>query len=183
MWPLGHAAVAYLGYSASTRTRTGTPPGSLALVALAVGSQLPDLVDKPLSWYLGVLPTGRSLGHSVFFLVPLAAVVYVLARRYSRAEYGLAFGVGLGTHLLADALPLLWGDGDIALMLWPLLSIEGYPDGAPTITGLLLASLDQPYFLSEFVVAGLAAWLWHRDGYPGVGSLRRRLAALTTAGS
>ena len=29
-----------------------------AVLALALGTQLPDLVDKPLAWYLDVLPFG-----------------------------------------------------------------------------------------------------------------------------
>jgi len=181
MWPLGHAAVAYLSYTGLCRSRNRVPQGSLAVVALLVGSQLPDLVDKPLSWYLGILPTGRSLGHSLFVIVPLVGLVYALSRRSGHEEYAIAFGVGLGAHLLADGLPVLWGDADIALMLWPILSLEAYPDGAPTIAGLLGDSLGEPYFLVEFLLAGLAAAIWQRDGYPGLGPLRRRLTAMRQA--
>lgn len=175
MWPLGHAAVGYLCYTALHRTRTETPPSGIAVVALLVGSQFPDLVDKPLAWYLGVLPTGRSLAHSLVVIGPLVAVGYLLATRYDHREYGIAFGVGALAHLLADSLPALWGGTDVPYLLWPLLAVEPYESGAPTIVGLLVESLGDPYFLAEFALAGLALGVWQRDGYPGVGMVRRRL--------
>lgn len=175
MWPLGHAAVAYLSYSGLCRAREGSPTGAPAVLAVLLGSQLPDLVDKPLSWYLGILPTGRSLAHSLVVIVPVVAVGYLVASRYSHAEYGIAFGVGAGSHLLADVVPVLWGAADPAILVWPLLPLEPYPDGAPSILGLLMDSLGEPYFFAEFVLAALAVAVWRRDGYPGLGVIRRRL--------
>ena len=168
MWPLGHVAVAYLCYAGLRRARDGMPAREFALVALLVGSQLPDLVDKPLSWYLGVLPTGRSLAHSLVVIGPLVALAYLVARRYGRAEYGIAAGVGAGSHLLADVFPVLWGAADPAILVWPLLPLEPYPDGAPTIAGLLAESLGEPYFLAEFVLAAIAVVVWRHEGYPGL---------------
>ena len=173
MWPLGHLAVAYLCYAGFRRARGGTPAKALAVVALVVGSQLPDLVDKPLAWYLGVLPTGRSLAHSLVVIGPLIGLAYVVASRNGRAEYGIAAGVGMGSHLLADVVPALWGAADPAILVWPLLPLEPYPDGAPTIMGLLADSLGEPYFAAEFVLAALAVVVWRREGYPGLALPRR----------
>ena len=178
MWPLGHAAVAYLCYAGLWHSRTAQPPADGAAVGLLLGSQLPDLVDKPLSWYLSVLPTGRSLAHSLVVIGPLIALVWVLSSRYSRGEYGIAFGVGAIAHVLTDALPTLWSDGGASFLLWPLLALEPYPDGAPSIMGLLVDSLGDPFFISEFVLAAIAVGLWHRDGYPGLGLIQRRIAAV-----
>ena len=172
MWPLGHAAVAYLCYTALQRARE-VPQYGLAVVLLAVGSQFPDLIDKPLSWRLGLLPTGRSLAHSLVILVPVVVLVSLVAARYDRAEYGIAFSVGALSHVLADSLPVLWGDAEIAYLLWPLFAVEPYPSGPPTVVGLLVESLGNPYFLFEFALAGLAVGLWRREGYPGLGALRR----------
>lgn len=174
MWPLGHAAVAYLCYTGYCRAESRLPQ-SLAVVALLIGSQTPDLVDKPLSWYLGVLPTGRSLAHSLLVVGPLIGVVYLLAKRSGRTEYGIAFSIGALAHLVADSLPVLWGDTGISYLLWPLLAVEPYESGPPSIIALFTESLGQPYFLAEFVLAGLAVVLWQRDGYPGLASIRRRL--------
>jgi len=175
MWPLGHVAVAYLCYAGVRRASGRTPAAAVAVVALLVGSQFPDLVDKPLAWYLGVLPTGRSLAHSLLVIGPLIGLAYLLADRYGRPEYGIAAGVGAGSHLLADVVPALWGAADPAILVWPLLPLEPYPDGAPSIAGLLAESLGEPYFLAEFGLAAIAVVVWRREGYPGV-ELPRRVA-------
>ncbi|AGB38985.1 metal-dependent hydrolase [Natronococcus occultus] len=172
MWPLGHAAIGYLCYTLATRTRFDRPPGQIAVLVLLFGTQFPDLIDKPLAWYLGVIPTGRTLAHSLLFLVPVSIAVYVLARRYGRAEYGFAFGLGALSHTLVDALPALWGGTDPSFLLWPALPVEGYESGAPSVTALFLESLGDPYFLSEFVLAALALAIWRRDGSPGLATLR-----------
>ena len=65
MWPWGHLAVGYLVYSGLSRWRFGRLPGSVATLAVALGTQLPDLVDKPLAWTVNVLASGRSLAHSL----------------------------------------------------------------------------------------------------------------------
>ena len=63
MWPWDHLAFGYVWYTLASRGWDGRPPSNAAAIALAVGTQFPDLVDKPLAWWLDVLPAGRSLGH------------------------------------------------------------------------------------------------------------------------
>jgi len=173
MWPLGHTAVAYLCYSVVVRAREAGPPDGLVVVVLLFGSQFPDLVDKPLSWYLGVLPTGRTLAHSLLVVGPLVVAVYLLAARYSRSAYGIAFGMGAISHVLVDAVPALWGGTDPGFLLWPVVAVEPYDNGAPSVAALLFESIGDPYFLSEFVLAAIAVVVWRRDGYPGLGVIRR----------
>jgi len=71
MWPWGHLAVGYLLWSVLVRDRRFRPPTGAETLLLAVGTQFPDAVDKPLAWSLGVLPNGRSLAHSVFLATAL----------------------------------------------------------------------------------------------------------------
>lgn len=168
MWPLGHAAIAYLLYTLWIRSRSSQPPTAIPIAFLLVGSQFPDLVDKPLAWYLDVLPTGRTLAHSLLVLVPLCVLVAAVAAHYDRLEYGTAFGLGALSHALVDALPVLWGGTEANFLLWPLLSVEPYESGAPSIIDLFVSSLGDPYFLAEFVLAGLAFVAWRHDGYPGL---------------
>ena len=168
MWPLGHAAVAYLCYALYRSIRDTDVDPNVPVLVLLVGSLFPDLVDKPLAWYLGVLPTGRTLAHSFVVLVPLCLVLYFVARRYDRPEYGIAFTIGALSHSLVDALPVLWGGTNPSFLLWPVLSVEPYESGAPTVLGLLADSIGQPYFQAEFVIAALAFLVWRRDGYPGL---------------
>jgi membrane-bound metal-dependent hydrolase YbcI (DUF457 family) len=108
MWPPEHVAIAYLLYHACVGVRSDVGVRGVPVLILLFGSLFPDLVDKPLAWYLGALPTGRTLTHSLLVLVPLSIVVYLLARRHGRDEYGVAFAVGALSHSLIDALPALW---------------------------------------------------------------------------
>ena len=173
MWPIGHVAVAYICYRSSTRVRFEASPATGPALVLVIASQFPDLVDKPLAWYAGALPTGRTLAHSLVFLVPLSIVLYLLARRYDRGEYGIAFGIGAISHALVDAVPVLWNpDAEAAFLLWPLLPVAPYDNGAPTLAGLLGDSLTDPYFHLEFVLLAIALVLWRRDGYPGLEPIR-----------
>ena len=176
MWPLGHVAVAYLCYTLATRARFDAPPTAVPVLCLVLGSQLPDLVDKPLAWYLGVLPTGRTLGHSLFLLVPLSIAVLAVAGRYDRREYGVAFAIGALSHTVVDAVPALWEGSSSAIhLLWPLIPAETYEDGAPSVLALLRNSMGDPYFLAEFVLAAIAFVLWRAHGYPGLEPIRTLL--------
>ncbi|AGB14830.1 putative membrane-bound metal-dependent hydrolase (DUF457) [Halovivax ruber XH-70] len=180
MWPLGHAAVAYLCYTLSRRGRALQPPAAAPVVAVLVGSQVPDLLDKPLSWYLGMLPTGRSLGHSFLFLVPLAIGALLLARHVGRREVGFAFVLGMLSHPIMDIVPVLWRETSVGMLLWPVTAVEPYEEGAPTIADLLAGSLGDPYFLLEFVLAAIALVLWHGHGQPGLDAIRTRVIARRT---
>ncbi|MEF8937667.1 MAG: metal-dependent hydrolase, partial [Halovenus sp.] len=132
MWPIGHASAAYLLYTALCRQRFDTGPTAIAAILVGFGAIFPDLVDKPLSWSAGILPTGRSLSHSLLVLVPVVLAVYLVARWYTDAEYGVAFGVGMVSHPLVDAFPALWdGGASWTFLLWPVLAVTPY-DEAPT---------------------------------------------------
>lgn len=136
MLPLGHLAFAYLWYVAYAAVGTHRLPARLALVPLAIGSQFPDLVDKPLA-YLEVLTYGRSLAHSVFPLAGCAVAVWWVATRLRgrwasetlperlRVVTPTAFAVGYASHLLGDTYRfLLAGDlWDARFLVYPLFSV------------------------------------------------------------
>ena len=182
MWPLGHVAIAYLCYTLATRARFDAPPAHIPALFLVVGSQFPDLVDKPLAWYLGVIPTGRTLAHSLFVLVPLSITLYLIAVRYDRGEYGVAFAIGALSHIVVDALPALWDTREAAThLLWPVVPVEEYEEGPPSIAALLEDSLSDPYFLLEFALAAVAFVYWRRHGYPGLEPVRTALERVRPA--
>jgi membrane-bound metal-dependent hydrolase YbcI (DUF457 family) len=138
------------------------------MLALAVGSQLPDLLDKPLAWAFA-LPSGRTLGHSLLFVLPLALVCFLLARRFDRAELGTAASVGLLSHVAVDAVPALW-DSKISLtfLVWPLISTTPYDEPFPGLWVLVTDSASDPYLIFEIALVVVALLFWHRDKYPGL---------------
>lgn len=175
MLPWGHVAVGYLLYTSLVRYRRGegAVPAGAMVVALALGTQFADLVDKPLAWYLGVLESGRSLAHSLLVAVLVVAVVYWVATWYDRREFGVAFAVGHLSHLAADALyPIVRGEWvELRYLLWPVLERPD-PVVDRTVTEVVVASTFSP---TGYLEAGLfvaAAALWVSRGAPGLGEFR-----------
>ena len=190
MWPWEHLAVGYLAYSMLARARTGEPPGGAAALVVAVATQLPDLIDKPLAWTFGVFPGGYSVGHSIFVASGLSTLAVAVARRRGRPELGVAFAVGYLSHLPADLLFLYVVEGYLtpAIVVWPAVpAIAGTAGGglvAHVVTFLeayarsLAGGRLVGFALVEvaLLVGALVAWL--RDGRPGVGNIRRGLGGV-----
>jgi hypothetical protein len=175
MWPWAHAALGYFLYVVYLRLRaSGTPTGP-AVVLLGLGTQLPDLIDKPLAWYLDILPHGRSFGHSLVTGVPLVMlpIVFVLYRRDQRG-LAIAFSIGYLSHLLGDSyVSVLRGEFVYLNFLgWPLLSL---PESTAEVEGLLthLQNIEgSPVFVFGLFLTALTLGLWIRHGAPGLLTLR-----------
>ena len=146
--PLGHLTFAYLCYAVYAAVGTHRLPAQLALVPLAIGSQFPDLIDKPLA-YLGVLTYGRSLAHSIFSFVICSLAVWWIAHRIRgrwatetlperlRIVTPAAFALGYGSHLLGDTYQFFLA-GDLwaaRFLVYPLVSVPVSPadDIAPWV--------------------------------------------------
>ncbi|WP_299266420.1 metal-dependent hydrolase [Halorientalis sp.] len=171
MWPWGHAAVGYLLYTAYRRSRFDLRPNGVAVVALAVGTQLPDLIDKPLAWQFAILPNGRSFGHSLLIAAALLLALWLVARRLSARESGVAFGIGYLGHLFGDALyPALAGEFyDIGFLGWPLIPAIEYELATGGFLDNLFALDLGPLALFELGLTVVAVALWYRHGVPGLG--------------
>lgn len=171
MWPWAHAALGYLAYTLYLRGRFDARPVGLPVVALGLGTQLPDLIDKTLAWYVGVLPYGRSLAHSVLTgsLILLAVVALFRARGADRSA--TAFAIGYASHLFGDAFGSLvsLSFGDLVFLAWPLV-----PPPATETVGLLTHLRDiegSPLFLFGLALTAVGLALWIRDGLPGLRAL------------
>ena len=177
MWPWGHLAVGYLAYS-MWRRRRGERPGSPEVSWLAVGTLLPDLVDKPLAWQFGLLESGRSLGHSLVVAAVVLGVLWVvLVPRVGRGSV-VALAVGSLSHPLAD---LPWY-GEHALdpayatyLVWPLLPPPPY-ETEGSFLAHLLAYAPGPYEAFQAGLLAVAGYVWYRDGAPGAGTGSRWVA-------
>ena len=145
--------VALRRVSGRVAPRVGRPVAAHAnsraeLLALAVGTQLPDLIDKPLAWGLAVLPGGRSMAHSLLFAAPLVAVAWLLARHWNHGEVAGAFALGYASHLVGDIYLAVafWRPEEFTFLLWPLAPAYPYDEGF----GAVLAGFE----LTPTVLAG-----------------------------
>jgi hypothetical protein len=194
MWPWGHLAVGYLLSLVALRFRRRGADGATVLL-LAFGTQFPDVVDKPLTW-LGALPGGRSLAHSLLVAIPLSVVVLAVARRVGRAGPVGGFVLGYGSHLLADSYHSLAAGrlSELTFLLWPVLALPEYERDSPLdhLDALVHAAerVDPAVALREpmgaftgqvalFAIAG-AIWVW--SGAPGVGVAWRLLGRVPGRG-
>ncbi|GAB3024627.1 metal-dependent hydrolase [Natronobiforma cellulositropha] len=166
MQPIVHLAVGYLCYAAVARWRYERVPRDAPAAVAIVGAALPDLLDKPLA-ALGVVPVGRTVGHSLLFAIPLLAAVWLLARASERETLALAFAVGYLSHLASDVpWHLLSGDYDeLGFLLWPVTHMPAYTGVKPlaSVAGLEVTTL---WLEAVIFLAGVALW-WH-DGRPGL---------------
>jgi hypothetical protein len=121
---------------------------SVSLAFLALGSMLPDIIDKPLGLIVFGSPNmGRTYAHTLIFLMLLS----VLCMHYQDIRlFSLTWGVLI--HLFLD---FMWNTPQI--LLWPLLG--PFPD-APLLDTMsylemLLTGLKNPaVWIPE--IAGLA---------------------------
>lgn len=170
MLPWGHAAVGYLVYRGLLRARGRDGPTPAAALAVAAGTQVPDLVDKPLAWSVGLLPAGRSFGHSLL----VAAVLLGLATRVSavreRSAAATGFAVGYLSHPLADAAgPVLGGYPAVASFLfWPVLRVP-FDDSGYSILEVFLSLEPTVDVLVGLGLTAVAVAVWIADGTPGLG--------------
>lgn len=171
MLPWAHAAFGYLVYSAYSRWRAGHPPIGLTVFALGFGTQFPDLVDKPLAWSVGLLPYGRSLGHSLFTVIGLLLLLNVLFRYPDQRALITAFGVGHISHIIGDGVvPALTGDyAALGYVFWPVTNI---PEGESRSFIEFILSLElTPIVLGGLLLTVAGGLVWFCDGLPGVKDL------------
>lgn len=177
MWPWDHFAIGYVALSLLGRADIRFTPTAGAVAFVFVGSQLPDLVDKPLGWVFHVLPS-VGLGHSLLLALPVSAAVIWWRGRHGRRGEGVAFGLGYLLHLPADALypALLGAETKPWLFLWPLTAGEtapptALPDQLYTLVSDFVAVAASPAGVPILALEGgllcLTVWLWLADGQPG----------------
>lgn len=180
MWPWEHVFFAYVFYSIYRHLRYGESPSGPATIALAFGSVLPDLIDKPLAWQFGIVESGYTVGHSVVVTVPLLFGTYLLARRRDHAREGAAFVVGYLFHIVGDVLPISLRRGELYVdhILWPIVVVEptrtheGFSVGVlyhlSTYVEGIVALEVTPVVALQLGSLAFGLLLWRCDGYPGV---------------
>ena len=189
MWPWGHAAVGYLLYSGALRALGREPPTDRTAVVVLFATQLPDLIDKPLSWGLGLFPTGYALGHSAFVAIPVGVALLALGVRSGRSGVAGAFVVGYWSHLVADVLdPLRRGEAPLPeRVLWPVVAGQPYEEdlglgrGVAYLEAFVRAagSMDPLALVVLYLFLPLTmALVWLADGAPGLALFTRPARAI-----
>lgn len=129
MRPWEHVVVALLPVVAYSLARYQRLPGEDMVLVVFFASLLPDIVDKPLAWTLGILPSGRMLAHSLVVALPVILLVVLASYWLGYAPHGLGFAWGYLSHLAADFYPVLWqgrGYSYYPNMFWPIM--DANPD-------------------------------------------------------
>ncbi|MBM3941952.1 MAG: metal-dependent hydrolase [SAR202 cluster bacterium] len=151
----GLAAAGYLADAMLRRPQAGpaTPPRGLArlinpllnlprsvrqlrldLRLFFLGALLPDILDKPVAFWLApdlVNANTRNLGHTLVFNAALLATAVLLLRLRGSTGW-LALALGSIAHLLLD---LMWESP--VIFLWPFLGWQ-FPQGPTTLQEYLL---------------------------------------------
>ncbi|WP_324756976.1 metal-dependent hydrolase [Haloarcula sp. GH36] len=123
MFPTAHLALALIPVVAFALVRDRRIPSTSLVGLCAVGSQFPDLIDKPLAHVFHLIPSGRVFMHSLPFAIPLSLLVGWYALETHRLRAGAVFVFAYGTHVLADNWTGLT-DGNPELppdLLWPFV--------------------------------------------------------------
>ena len=178
MWPWEHLAVAYLCYSLLIRVALRRSPTARETVAVAVGSQLPDLIDKPLAWTVEITAGGYAVGHSIFAAPIVCLAAFAAAARFDLERFvAAAFAAAYLSHLATDVLnPMRFGRGpELRVLLWPVASppagdLGGFLDHFAVYFGRYAIGLLNGGLSVQLAVQlgiGLAVvGLWLADGAP-----------------
>ena len=196
MWPWGHLAIGYFLYTGYRWIRFREPPTGWPILALALGTQFPDLVDKRLAYWVGILPEGRSLLHSYLLVGPLGAATVALARRNGVGVAGTAFVIGLLSHPITDGLAAIQARefDQLSYLVWPVLPAPDYIaqdfgyHWVALLEGVDGVSLAQPStlisdpFIVQLWLGCLLVLLWGSHGMPPLQPimhlLRKRIATV-----
>lgn len=135
MFPHEHLIVALLPVGVYIAVRDRRLPTPAIGVVTAIGSQFPDLVDKPLAHQFGLLPSGRVFMHSLPFALPIAILILVYGWQTARLRLAGAFVSAYLLHLLGDTYRVLLVGRVPADLLWPFVAAQPRP-GVPFWAGV-----------------------------------------------
>lgn len=122
MLPPEHFLVAFIPLLVYVLVRDKQLPSLRFVAVVFLGTQFPDLIDKPLAHQFGVLPSGRVFMHSLPTAIPVLLIIGLYGWKTNRLRLSSAFIFSHLSHLLADNYRLLIQSKPQipADLLWPL---------------------------------------------------------------
>jgi hypothetical protein len=96
-------------------------PSKSLIFVIFVGSQFPDLVDKPLAHAVLILPSGRVFIHSLPFAIPICVLAIYYGAATHRPELSGAFVFAYLAHIFTDTQHVLLDGGVPPDLFWPLM--------------------------------------------------------------
>lgn len=178
MFPLGHLGIS-MGIALALAYKIGKKLDSRSFfLGTAVGSLLPDFIDKPIGFYLGYPGGGRLVAHTILFALILSLAVFLFLRysrfddirKKERVSALLCFGLlGSWVHLLLDRM---WWDLDI--LLWPAYGVQ-FPKGEFSLCHLAL----DPWAWGGEILGGTLLLLFAVFYLKNVAGLRAILSSRT----
>jgi membrane-bound metal-dependent hydrolase YbcI (DUF457 family) len=130
MSPIEHFIIAVIPVGTAILLFTRRRPPASVIGAAFVGSQFPDLIDKPLAFYSGAIPTGRVFMHSLPVAIPFLLAVGVYGWRTNTNMLSLAFVFGHLSHIIGDTYQTLLGPNPALSpdLLWPFVDPIARPE-------------------------------------------------------
>ena len=128
VFPHEHLLVALLPIVVYVGVRDRQLPTRGVVFVTVIGSQFPDLIDKPLAHQFGVLPSGRVFMHSLPFAMPIAVCILMYGWQTNRPRVAGAFVVAYMLHLLGDTYQVLRTGRIPADLLWPFVTAQSRPE-------------------------------------------------------
>lgn len=111
----------------------------LPLFCCAVGSLLPDIIDKPIGHYFFSYVyhgNGRIFAHTLLFAL-IVLVIGLILHRAKRTNLGLIVAYGVFMHLILD---FMWQTPQT--LFWPLLGWSFPPGETSSVTSWILGMLS-----------------------------------------
>ena len=121
MLPHEHFLVAALPIFGYILLRHRRLPSKAMTFVVFVGSQFPDIIDKPLAHSAGFLPSGRVFMHSLPFAVPIAIGILAYGFKTDRPHLSIGFVWAYAAHIVADWYPLFLNGQLPPNLFWPFM--------------------------------------------------------------
>lgn len=166
MRPLEHflfAALPLTAYAVGRYRRL--PRGHTVFIAL-LATQLPDLIDKPLAWTFGVLPSGRMFAHSLVISLPVLSLGCLLAARRGWGRSAVVFVLAYLSHIVGDFYQILWQGSSYYFfpnLFWPLLAANpdqrpSFAAHAPPSLSAVLVPLSVFLLVTGYILLDIVRW-------------------------